>query len=105
MSEEDLLKCIVNEKIDSDEITTDEYGILTLDRPNAFELLVTIEAILNLLLLIENGNEVQQKLKRINSIIKTFEFQTSARTIHCTTYVYIFSVASNQKFLCFTVRL
>ena len=47
MSEEDLLKCIVNEKIDSDEITTDEYGIFTLDRPNAFELLVTIEAILN----------------------------------------------------------
>ena len=42
MSEEDMLKCIVNEKND-----TDEYDDLTPDDPNGFELLVSIEAILN----------------------------------------------------------
>lgn len=47
MSEEDMLKCIVNEKNDTDEITTDEYDDLTPDDPNGFELLVSIEAILN----------------------------------------------------------
>ena len=47
MSEEDLLKRIVDEKNDTDEIATDGYGNLTLDHPNLFELLVVIEAILN----------------------------------------------------------
>lgn len=47
MSEEDMLKCIVNEKNDTDEITTDEYVDLTPDDPNGFELLVSIQAILN----------------------------------------------------------
>lgn len=47
MSEEDLLNCMMTEKNDAGEITTDEYSNLAPDHLNVFKLLVAIEVILN----------------------------------------------------------
>ena len=72
MSDEELLKDIMGEENDEDEIATDDYDHPVPDHPKANELLAAIETIHNYWLFIENGNEVQKNLRRINCIIQTY---------------------------------